>query len=113
MTVFETKNTTNVRALFSAIQDSVFTESCASSSCHGGLIAPDLSPGSAYNNIVNKPGSAGDDYIEPGNPVQSYLFRKLTGENINGSRMPDGLPPLDPVVLDSIRQWILNGAQNN
>ena len=51
------------------------------------------------------------DRVEPGDPDNSYLIRKLEGgPNINGQQMPFGGPPLDQAVIDDIRQWISDGA---
>ena len=49
--------------------------------------------------------------VTPGNPNDSYLIRKLEGgPNIINARMPFGGPFLDQTTIDSIRQWITNGA---
>jgi len=103
-----------MRAMFSQIQDSVFTPSCALSGCHAGAVFPNLSAGQAYGNIVNQPSSSGD-YIEPGDAMASYLFLKIIGDpSISGARMPRNGPPyLSQAKLDSIEQWIDAGALNN
>lgn len=102
----------SIQAKFSSIQDSVFTPLCASGNCHGGAVRPQLTAGDAYSQIVNIPNSQkpGLDRIEPGNPAGSYLLLKISGENILGTRMPLGLPPISQPVIDSIRVWIENGA---
>ena len=102
----------SIRAKFSSIQDSVFTPLCASGNCHGGAVRPELTAGKAYAQIVNVPNSQnpGLDRIEPEFPEQSYLLLKISGENILGTRMPLGLPPLSQSVIDSIQVWIENGA---
>ena len=97
-------------AQFSSIQENVFNRSCAISGCHNGSESPNLSAGAAYNNIVNVRSSRGIDYIEPGNPNSSYLYLKIIGSNISGSRMPEGQAPLSAAVTDSIRAWIQKGA---
>ncbi len=104
-----------IDARFSAIQDSVFTPQCATSGCHDGSIKPRLSAGIAYDQIVNIPNGEtfSTDRIEPGKPEKSYLYLKLTGKNITGSRMPLGAPPLSQSVIDSIQAWIENGAFQN
>ena len=54
------------------------------------------------------------DRVEPGDPDNSYLIRKLEGDaGIVGSRMPQGGPFLDQATIDTIRQWINDGAPNN
>ena len=108
-------STKQINARFSSIQDSVFSPQCAISGCHDGSIKPQLSAGFAYSQIVNIPNgeNRGADRIEPGNPEKSYLYLKLIGKNITGSRMPLGAPPLSQSVIDSIQAWIENGAFQN
>ncbi len=94
------------RATFSAIQQELFTPSCAISGCHNGRETPTLSAGVAYNNIINVRSSTGVDYIEPGDSNNSYLYRKITGVNIQGARMPRSGSALSQAVRDSVRVWI-------
>ena len=102
-----------VSTTFTEIQSNVFNKSCAFSGCHvSGSIAPDLSNNS-YDRIVGKPGSTGLNYIEPNNPTQSYLLKKILGEGISGSGMPIRSSPLSQSVIDSITTWINDGAKNN
>jgi hypothetical protein len=50
----------------------------------------------------------------PGNPDQSYLYKKITGApDIVGSRMPLAGGPLSAADIDLVRQWIQAGAPNN
>ena len=109
----QNQGTTITNATFTAIQQEVFTPSCAIAGCHNGSEQPALSSGAAYNNIVNIQSTQGLDYIEPGDPDNSYLFRKLTGTGISGLRMPRGGTALSSAVIDSIRAWIVKGAPNN
>lgn len=97
---------------FSSIQQEIFTPTCAITGCHNGSERPNLSSGVAYNNIVNVKSTQSSDYVEPGDPDNSYLYRKLTGVNISGALMPRG-SSLSAAVADSIRIWIENGALNN
>ncbi|MCH8171128.1 MAG: hypothetical protein IIB07_08390 [Bacteroidetes bacterium] len=107
-------NSIIILSKFSEIQSKIFNKSCALSGCHvTGVQSPNLS-GNAYNVIVSKASTQGFNYIEPGNPSQSYLYLKLIGaNNISGSRMPRNAPPLGQSVIDSISAWIMNGALNN
>lgn len=102
------------RTTFSSIQRDVFTPSCAISGCHAGKNAPyglDLSADVAYANLVNvasgeQPGML---RVAPGKSSESFLIKKLLGQNT--SRMPPApAPPLDASVIDSIRAWIDRGA---
>ncbi|MER3328832.1 MAG: hypothetical protein RIF34_04570 [Candidatus Kapaibacterium sp.] len=103
-----------MKASFKEIQEQVFTPTCATSGCHGGSFFsyPKLEEGLAYDNIVGKDNLAGNlQLIEPGNSSNSYLYKKLLGEA--GSLMPLGGPKLNQSILDSIKVWIDNGAENN
>jgi hypothetical protein len=60
--------------------------------------------------------------VEPGRPQESFLIHKLDGSHGCagvpcptgcGNRMPQGGDPLPPALIDTIRDWILDGAQNN
>lgn len=104
---------TTPEATFSSIQNNVLSKSCATSGCHNGSQFPNLSAGAAYNNTVNVRSSRGIDYIEPGNPNSSYLYLKIIGSNISGSRMPEGQAPLPSAISDTIKVWIQKGAQND
>jgi hypothetical protein len=78
-----------------------------------------LIEGSAYANLVNKPGleTCGGALVVPGDPDQSYLVRKLSdAEPCEGARMPRtfglGVPaPLTTAELATIRAWISAGAK--
>lgn len=112
-------DTNPVKATYSSISTLIFDKRCAKSGCHldsPGL--PMLKSNVAYNNIVSVKNNAGSlNYIEPGNPDNSYLFQKvLKNGNRSGLRMPqDGATTgyLSQVEIDSIRVWIEMGAQNN
>lgn len=108
-------NPTNVSTLstFSSIQLNVFNPVCAVPGCHNGTERPNLTASVSYTNIVNVASSQGLVYIQSGNPNNSYLYRKLTGVNIIGDRMPRGRGALPQAALDSVRVWIEKGAQNN
>ncbi len=49
--------------------------------------------------------------IQPRDPANSYLRRKLKGEGITGDRMPSGAPPLSDGVLAVFDRWVLEGAK--
>jgi mono/diheme cytochrome c family protein len=107
-------------SLASDIQPTVFTEFCAN--CHsggGGSLPSSLNLTSAADSHANLVSVASSqqpalNLVEPGNPDDSYLIRKLEGgPNISGGQMPQGGPFLDQATIDVIRQWITEGAQNN
>ncbi len=101
-------------ANFSEIQAIVFTPTCATSSCHsGGSPAAGLNLDSAnsYTMLVGIPSSqdAGVMRVLAGNPDNSYLVQKLEGTASTGGTMPPG-GALDQATIDTIRQWITDGA---
>ena len=107
-------------SLASDIQPTVFTPICAG--CHsggGGSLPSSLNLTSAADSHANLVSVASSqqqalNLVEPGNPDDSYLIRKLEGgPNISGGQMPQGGPFLSQATIDVIRQWITEGAQNN
>lgn len=103
----------------SELQADIFTPSCAKSGCHAGP-APaqgmNLSDGQTFANTVGVPSTevASLDRVEPGNPDDSYLVRKVEGTASVGGRMPlDGPPFLTNAQMQSIRDWIAAGAQDD
>ena len=48
--------------------------------------------------------------VSPGDPDNSYLIQKLEGTAAEGARMPLGGDPLPQSDIDTIRQWITDGA---
>ena len=83
-------------ATFAAVQQQIFSQSCAFSGCHGGSSPAegmDLRCRRAYGEIVNVRSNqmSSLDLIEPSEPEDSYLYLKVTGDSsISGSRMPRG-----------------------
>jgi len=101
---------------FSQVQ-AIFNASCAVSGCHAGASPQqgmNLSAGVAYANIVNVASVQNPalSRITPDDPDNSYLFRKISGTNITGSRMPLG-GTLSAAQIDLVRDWIEAGAPNN
>ena len=103
---------------FSEIQDSVFTATCATSGCHAGANAPQglrLDAANSFGLLVNVASMEVPSLlrVEPGDPDDSYLIQKLEGTAAVGERMPLGGPPLEQASIDTIRQWILDGATDD
>ena len=99
------------------VQTRVFTPRCAVSTCHIGQGAPmdlDLSSvATSRANIVNVPSQEMPALmrIEPGNPADSYLFRKVTHDpTILGDGMPAQGAPLSASEIGLIETWIEQGA---
>lgn len=100
-----------VTVTLTSIQQSIFTPTCATSSCHGGPQSPSLSAGASFSSLVNVPSTQSSlDFVEPGDPDNSWLVRKVEGNGT--SRMPVG-GMLSQSQIDSIRTWISEGALNN
>ena len=51
--------------------------------------------------------------VAPGDPTNSYLYRKITGVGITGDRMPQGGPYLSDAQIALVRDWIRRGAPND
>jgi len=96
---------------FAAVQDNVFTTSCATSGCHAGSVFPDLREGQAFDAIVNQGSNQSSlNLVTPFEPDNSYLLLKMEGTSgISGG----GMPPsgrLSSSLLSTVRDWIENGA---
>lgn len=111
----------------------IFNTSCAFGGCHGNsnpILGLDLEGDGinammdVYDNIVGvTPANAfaagkGYEYIKPGLPTQSFIFRKahngldptIVLDNGEGGVMPASGDPLSDEDAELIRQWILHGA---
>lgn len=103
-------------ANFASIQSNILTPSCALSGCHvQGGVQPSLQAGRAYNNLV---GATSNSYaprlrVVPGDPDNSVFYLKIIGSSngVGGQMPPTGM--LSPAQMDTIRAWILRGAQND
>lgn len=117
-TAAPTPSPTAVR--FSAIQDTIFTPSCAVSPCHVGPFGAGnlvLEANAAYDELVGvEPDvfaarAAGYLLVDPGDPDNSFLLLKLIGPPLSmGSRMPSVGPPLPAEQIEMVRSWIRAGA---
>jgi len=96
----------------------IFTNNCTSRGCHvssntgGGL---NLQVGTSFGEITGASTTDNAPLVIAGNPDISPLIWKLEGEdnngaNVFGSRMPFGGPFLSNSTINSIRQWISEGA---
>ncbi len=113
---------------FQAIQKVIFDgHRCNQQSCHvSGTLPPqgglDLSPGVAYQNLLQVPSSDNPSFnrVRPGDYYNSYLWLKLAyatdpgqlpdGVQILGSPMPVGLAALSKTELMAVQQWVFHGA---
>jgi len=98
---------------FAGVQ-AIFTGKCTS--CHSGSgpalpASMSLEAGKAFQNIIAKSDEdASRLRINPGNSTASYLYQKITGGNISGGRMPLGSAPLSDAEINTIKNWIDEGA---
>lgn len=108
-----------------SVTEHIFAKSCAFSVCHDaaspaeGLSLHDLA---AVRAAIGKASSQDGTVplIDPGNPDNSYLYRKLTGENITATDASGNaatpMPPADALCepkLAAVRTWIAAGALTN
>ncbi len=95
---------------------------CASSgACHGGA-AParglDLSAGAAYGDLVDVPSQYAPQLmrVRPGLPDSSFALLVLSDDpavRLGYYRMPLTRYPMPAPVVQTIRNWIANGAPDN
>ena len=100
---------------FSEIQTNVFTPTCAVSGCHAGAGAQQglrLDAATSYGLLVNVASTEVPTVLRvaPNDPAASYLIRKLEGTASVGQRMPLNRTPLSQTSINTIRQWITDGA---
>lgn len=102
----------------SAIQP-IFTASCASAGCHAGVMPQaglNLTNGKSYAALVNVKASQCNDgrkRVLPGDPGASYVVDKMTNVDICfGTKMPK-LGSVASAQVQSVVDWICQGAQNN
>jgi len=84
--------------------------------CHGvgGSGGLDLRSGVSHGNLVGVPstGKPTLNLVEPGQPDQSWLYLKLTGQQDVGDVMPPG-GSLGDAAIDLVHDWIEEGAADN
>ena len=104
---------------FAAAVEPILTAKCATSGCHIG-VAPkeglDLSKGKAYAALVNVKATECKDgrfRVEPGAPGTSYLMDKVMNVDLcSGTKMPKSTD-LAAADVQTLINWICEGAPNN
>lgn len=82
----------------------IFNADCNTSGCHNtGGTPPDLSPGNAYDALIN------GNFIDVSTPENSELYKWMRGEY----NLPMPLTGPDPDYNALILAWITQGAKNN
>lgn len=107
----------NSDATFSGDVQPILTSRCAVPGCHGSM-APaaelDLTEGVARDNLFAQSIQNPDiPLVTAGNPTNSYLMTKLTGDGFSGKQMPLGGAPLSAAEQETIRLWISYGAPDD
>ena len=124
MTCVPGKDTTpcdGITSTFAQIQRQVFTPTCALPTCHNvaqGEHQMSLADGEAYASLVGVPpanlvaSNAGYLRVDPGNPANSFILKKLAGDLVDGEgvQMPKDLKRLHHLHRDLIEEWIAAGA---
>ena len=83
----------------------IFNKSCNMSGCHNvGGTEPDLSPGNAYNSLIN-------GHVDLNEPEKSELYLWLTGKE--SEPMPIGAANNPSNINQLVLAWIKQGAKNN
>jgi mono/diheme cytochrome c family protein len=91
----------------------IFDTNCVGCHGDGGNAGLDLRSGPSYTNLVQIPATESAlNRVERDEPLQSWLYLKMTGQQNVGTEMPPG-GPLDATVTDVVRTWIEEGAQDN
>ncbi len=104
-------NTTQENVSFSADVQPIFNQTCIS--CHPNSGNLDLTAGNAYNQLVNVNASGySAKRVVPNDAENSLLYKKIDGSGSYGSNMPLG-GSLSVAQINTIKQWIEEGAQNN
>jgi len=97
----------------------IFTANCTSNGCHSGARPAQslsLEAGKAFAELVNVASSecSARPLVKPGAPAGSYIVDKLLGTNLcSGSQMPKAGSSIPSAQIDTIRNWICQGAPNN
>lgn len=83
----------------------IFQQNCLN--CHG--------PHGSFTEqliIESAPGLIATGTVVPGNPDVSEFYKRLLGPTEKGAQMPFAQPPLPQAAIETIRQWITEGAQD-
>jgi len=105
----ENNPTQNVK--FATDVQAIFNNQCIS--CHNSSDDLNLETGNSYNNLVNvNATSYNGKRVVAGDAENSVLYKKIDGSGAYGSNMPLG-GNLSATQINTIKQWIVEGALNN
>lgn len=92
---------------------SIFQDHCVK--CHdaSGAAGLMLTPEEAYTEIVGVKSLNEPEYmlVNPGDAENSYIVIKLEGRQSVGAQMPRGSGPLPDEAIQTIKNWIDQGAE--
>ncbi len=89
----------------------IFNQYCTS--CHPTSGNLDLTTSNSYSQLVNVNASGySAKRVVPGDPEHSVLYKKIDDSGVYGSNMPLS-GNLSQAQINIIKQWIVEGAQNN
>jgi hypothetical protein len=81
----------------------IFNQSCSTSGCHSGSVAPNLTTSAAYNSLTS------GNYINISNPAESELLQWMKGNRT----LPMPLTGPNQTYNAKVLAWIQQGALNN
>ena len=109
---------TNTTATYAGNVQPIYNASCATAAiCHANGsaylgLAADVSYHNTFEVESNGPNGMQGPFITPFSTDASFLYKKILGTGA-GDRMPYNGDPLPQAQIDTIRNWILEGAANN
>lgn len=104
-------NTNGDPVSFSQDVNPILQSSCSFSNCHGGT-----PPESGFSTASYETVTGNADHgplVVPGDASSSNLYLKVTANPPFGERMPRGMTPLSASQINTIRDWINEGAEDN
>ena len=110
--------TTSSATTFTPVYSIFNGAGCLTSGCHGSGNAPIMNTqAAAYANLVGKTSNCnGKIYVVSASVGASYLIEKISTTPSCGARMPQGNPGYfdsNSSQLQSVKDWINDGAKNN
>ncbi len=99
----------------------IFTARCSQGGCHtmaSAQLGVVLEPGHSYDSLVNHIAVLDGSFVrvKPGDHENSWLWRMLQEDDVlreHNPRMPLAASPLTPNQLQTIVNWIEDGAPDN
>lgn len=114
--------TEGLEATLSSIQENIFTPTCATAGCHSATSAAgglSLASGEAFGELVGVESTeaTGVNRVTASDSADSYLINKLEGAQSDaggsGVQMPKNASALTTDQINTIKEWIDAGAENN